>query len=472
LGAALVALLLLSADLGDQAGTITKSRAGETPIMVEGVGVQLSLTEETRAGESPIVPGTDPQGFVAEVVTPLVGLELRRPTFTAQAFYDVRLYWQDPTPVVATSTRALTPDLVSRIQGRAISETTRSGALVLHSLGFTLHARPARPLFFELAGTGSVGSPDYTALPQVLGTNQSALPPVVRLASGMVHGSAILQVAPRWELTLAAELFAWTWLDVPDDLGANAQIAGQTLVTSQTQVTVVPGVDYILTPRDSLGLGAALGEVWFSDGLAIATVTPEVNWKRRLTQRNNLKLILGLTFAHTEAVGVDVKDPLAPSGSAVSPIGSFQLSSRLLGSRGITLQSDVTGGVDYYVDPVLGTALPRAEGAIGATLIAVPTWMVILQGSFATALKTPPPLLVVGQTLSILPDETVFSISLSGRRRISENFFAELGGMYADRGPVLSTPDFRFHQRQLWVNFALTGTTRPISRQTLQIEQQ
>jgi len=219
------------------------------------------------------------------------------------------------------------------------------------------------------------------------------------------------------------------------------------------------------------GLGAALGEVWFSDGLAIATVTPEVNWKRRLTQRNNLKLILGLTFAHTEAVGLDVKDPLAPGGSAVSPIGSFQLSSRLLGSRGITLQSDVNGGVDYYVDPVLGTALPRAEAAIGATLIAVPTWMVILQGSFATALKTPPPLTVVGQTLSILPDETVFSVSLSGRRRISENFFAELGGLYADRGPVLSTPDFRFHQRQLWINFALTGTTRPISRQTLQQEQ-
>jgi hypothetical protein len=471
LGAALVALLLLAADLGDQAGTITKSRAGEPPLMVEGVGLQLSLTEETRVGESPIVPGTNPEGFVAEVVTPLVGLELRRPTLTAQAFYSLRLYWQDPTPVVATSTRALTPDLVSRIQGRAISETTRSGALVLHSLGFTVHARPARPFFFEVAGTGSIGSPDYTALPQVLGPNQSALPPVVSLATGLVHASSILQVAPRWELTLAAELFAWKWLDVPDDLGASAQMAGQTLVTSQTQVTVLPGVAYILTPRDDLGLGAALGEVWFSDGLAIATVTPEVDWKRRLTQRNNLKLILGLTFAHTEAVGLDVKDPLAPSGSAASPIGSFQLSSRLLGKDGITLQSDVTGGVDYYVDPVLGTALPRAEAAIGATMIAVPTWMIILQGSFATALKTPPALTVVGQPLTILPDETVFSVSLSGRRRISENFFAELGGLYADRGPVLSTPDFRFHQRQLWINFALTATTRPISRQTLQQEQ-
>jgi hypothetical protein len=140
--------------------------------------------------------------------------------------------------------------------------------------------------------------------------------------------------------------------------------------------------------------------------------------------------------------------------------------------EGVTVQSDISAGVDYYVDPVLGTALPQARGAIGATMIAVPTWMVILEGSFATALQTPPPLAVVGQGLTILPDETVFSISLSGRRRISENFFAELGGLYADRGPVLSTSDFHFHQRQLWINFALTGTTRPISRQTLQIEQQ
>jgi hypothetical protein len=471
LGAALVALLLLSAALGDQAGTITKSRAGETPLLIEGVGVQLSLTEETRAGETPIVPGANPVGFVAEVVTPLVGLELRRPTFTAQVFYSLRLYWQDPTPVIATSSEALTPDVLSRVQPRAATETTRSGALVLHSAGLTLRARPARTVSLEVAGSGSIGSPDYTALPQVLGNNQSALPPVVKLATGVVQATALVAVAPRWQLTLSGELFHWQWLDVPSDLGANAQATGQTLVTSQTQVTVLPGVAYILTPRDSLGFGTALSEVWFSDGLAIATVTPEVDWKRRLTVRNNLRLTLGLTFAHTQAVGTDVKDPLAPDGSAASPIGSFQLSSRIVRSEGVTVQTDVNGGVDYYVDPVLGTALPRAEGAIRATMMAVPTWMVILEASFATALKTPPRLEVAGQPVSILPDETVFSISLSGRRRISENFFAELGGLYADRGPVLSTPDYRFHQRQIWINFALTGTTRPISRQTLQIEQ-
>ena len=87
-----------------------------------------------------------------------------------------------------------------------------------------------------------------------------------------------------------------------------------------------------------------------------------------------------------------------------------------------------------------------------------------MHGDFGTILRNPPPVdqpILVGVT----PDETAFSISLSARRRVSENLFAEIGGLWADRGPVLSTPDFHFHQRQLWLHVSITGTTKPISRQ-------
>jgi len=471
LGAALVALLLLSGELGDQASTITKSRAGETPLMLNGLGVQLSITSDSRAGETPIVPGSAPRAFVAEILTPLVGLEVRRPNVTFQTFYSLRLFWQDPSPITTVTTQALAPDVVSRIQAQTLGTTSSTGPLILHSVGLTLDSHPSRVVTFDLSATGSVGSPDYTALPQVLGPVQGTLPPVVSLASGEAQANALFHVAQRWDLTLEGQVFHWQWLDVPDGLAASAQASGQTLITGQTMVSVEPGATYALTARDGLNLGTAVGEAFFYDGLKVLTVTPEVTWRRRLTARDNLKLSLGVAYAHTLATAPDSRDPLAPSGSAASPIGSIDLNSHLLRSENITVLSDLDGAVDFYVDPVLGTALPRGRVGASVTVIAVPHWMITLRGNFGTVLEAPPIQATVGQSTVIPPDETVFSISLSGRRRISENFFAEIGGLWADRGPYLDTTDFRFHQRQLWINVAFTGTTRPISRQTLPTQQ-
>jgi len=126
------------------------------------------------------------------------------------------------------------------------------------------------------------------------------------------------------------------------------------------------------------------------------------------------------------------------------------------------------GGVDYYVDPVLATAVPRARASGGITALMAPDWTATLRGDFSTALRSTAYAIPVPATSTaapappVYPDETVFSFSLSARRRVSTGAFAEIGGLWADRAPALVTPGFAFHQRQLWVFAQLAWTSHPV----------
>ncbi len=468
MGAAFVALLLFSGELGVQASAVTQSRLGETPLRLGPFGVQLSATSETRAGEAPLLPGEDPRLFVAEILTPLLGLELRRHDLTFQMFYGPRIFWEDPAPITGFSTELLAPDPVTRIRSQNQNQTSSSGPLILHSAGLTLDAKLSPRVTFQTDATGSVGSPDYTALPLVLGTVQGALPPIANLASGTAAARVKFQTTRRWELDLAGTVFHWQFLNAPDStstVAGQTSSAGQTLVTGQTFVTVQPGALFTLTPRDGVGLDASIGEASYSNGVEFLVVTPAVTWRRHISPLDRLRLSLGVTYARSLATPPGAMTPFGSSGSTAAPIGSLDLTSQLFRREGITVLSNLTGGVDLYVDPILGIALPRGEAGAGLTAIAIPLWTITLRGDFATALKDPPlQAAVVGQPPPIPLDETAFSVSLSGRRRVSENMFLEVGGLWADRGPVLSTPDFSFHQRQLWVHVSLTVTTRPIPR--------
>jgi hypothetical protein len=439
LGAAFVALLLLSGDLGGQASAVTDSRPGQSPLELNGLGYQLSATSESRAGWAPILPGGESQAFWAEILTPLLGLELRRPNFDFQLFYGPRLYWEHPN---ATRTGGVAP-------------------LVLHSVGLAINTQPSQQVILTGSATGSLGNPDYTSLPQVLGTIQGYLPPIEKLASIAGQATVRYGLSRRWELEMAASVFHYQLLDVMQSTIDAATAVGQPLFTSQTTLTEEPGATLILTPRDSLGLGVVVGESEYSDGVSVLIVTPTATWKSRLTRRDNLKLTLGFAYGRSLATPAGAVDPFGSGGSGWSPIGSAELVSRIARYDGITIQSKAAAGVDYYVDPILGNALPRGTAGAGLTVISIPDWTVDLRGDFGTVLRAPP----VTPLTSFVPDETAFSITLSTRRRISENLFGEVGILWADRGPALSDPDFHFHQRQLWLHVSVTGTTKPISRQ-------
>jgi hypothetical protein len=458
LGAAIVALLLISSgELGVQARTASEAIPGAAPLMLGEVGVQLSVRSESRAGTAPLVADGPTQAFVAEVLTPALGLELRRPSFTLQAFYTPRIFWEDPNPDSVISPQPLALDAVTRIRDEVPVSISNSGPLILHTLSLNLDARPARRVTLSAAAIGSIGSPDYTALPVVLGTVQGKLPPVVNLVSGTAQLRLHVAASRRWDLGLSVDATSWHWLDIPPNLPVS-------IITGETLITVAPGATFRLSTRDTLGFSVLLGEASYSDGVGVLTATPAVTWRRHLNPRDDLRLTLGLTYL--SALGATPPGDLpvlGASGWAIGPIGSFELTSRLLRVNGMLVLASVGGGEDFYIDPVLGVAVPRGSVGAGLAVIAPPRWMLGLRGDFGTAIRTTPYQIEVG---GLPPDETVFAFNLFVRRWISQNLATEIGGTWADRGPALVTPDFAFHQRQLWLYVALTATTRPIPRLT------
>jgi len=459
LGAAFVALLLIAAEPTFQSGAASESRRVGEPLILNTFGVQVSATSESRVGEAPILAGANSQAFVAEILIPRLGLELRRPDLIFQLFYAVRFYWENPNP-------DSTPDPMTGL------ERSQWAPLILHTAGLSLDTRASRRVSLAATATGSIGSPDYTTLPQILGTVQASLPPIVDVAAVDTEVRGGFRATRRWTLNLTGHLSYWHWLDAPPastpTTMGQTMVAGQIFMTGQTLVTVTPEAEIVLTARDWLGIGAALGATSYSDGAGISTATPEVTWRTRVSPRTNFRLTGGVTYAKALGTTPQGTQPLlGASGSTVAPIGSFELFSSLMRHDQILVQGGVTGAVDFYVDPVFDSAVSRASVGGRLTLISSPLWMATLRGDFGTALRDTPYQTIFNGALvpnAVPPDETAFSVGLSARRWMSENLLAEVGGIWADRAPALVTPDFKFHQRQLWIYVALTATTRPIAR--------
>ena len=450
---ALVAFCLLSGDLGVQAsGTGAQETPGK-PAFVPGIlALQASVASESRAGVAPPLPGYAPDSFVAEILIPRLALELRDTGLVFSAWYSPRFFWQYPNPSSVTGP-VLNPSAVP------IAPTTVSEPLILHTFGLTLDARASRSVQVTASAGGSIGEPDYTTLPLLLGTGQAALPSAVELASANGQALVVKKLTQRWQVSLAGQASHWQWLNIPPG------VEGSGTATSQTSVSGEPAAAFLVTPRDALGLGTAVGWVSYSYGSGALVVTPAATWKRRLDRGTDLNLRLGLTYVHLLGSTPPGFTPLlgANETEAISPVGSAELVLRLARLDQVMLLGRTFAGVDFYLDPILGTGLPRGLVAAELTAVSVPSWTISLRGDFATALQDVPV-----KPPQIPPDETAFSLTLAVRRRVTENFYAELGGRWANRGPTLYTPNFHFDdQRQLWAYLSLIATTRPIPRPSL-----
>jgi hypothetical protein len=310
---------------------------------------------------------------------------------------------------------------------------------------------------------GAVGEPDYTTLPLVLGTTQGAFPSttITKLASGSASGRADARLTRRWDLTLAVLGSFWHFIDY------NAADLPPNTVPGQANGSAELGALFLLTPLQQIGLSTTVGDALYSSYGGMVTVTPAAIWKARLTQREDLRLTLGMTYVHAVGTAVPGTVPLlGGESSAVSPIGSADLTAHLARRNGVLFTGHLRGGVDYFLDPVLGSAAPRAFAGLESGTLAASGWATLLRGDFATALRTTPYPVAPGQPQ---PDETAFAVTLAVRRPVAQHLLAELGGVWGNRGPALFAPDFHFHQRQLWIYLSITGTTRPIPRSGLPV---
>jgi hypothetical protein len=383
------------------------------------VNAEALVRSESRAGQAPIVAGSESQTFVATLVRPVAQLELLQRGTILRLEYGPRIFWQDPRPIEA------------------------SGPLILHTASASLESHAAPGVLFTAIATGSIGSPDYTALPQLLGTTQGTLPVIARLASGAGSGSAAIQLTARTQLDVLAHASAWRSLDAPD--------GGTTAVTSLTQAGLASGATYRVTALQRIGLHADVGGAWYSTGLRYLTVTPMANWDAPLTPVHTLRATLGAVYAR----------PFLPPGAletraaSISPVGSVDLEARVSRWENVVLRVNGGAAVTYFFDPVLGSASPRGAIRAGASLAVAPDWTASLRGDFGT-----------GPRLDAAPmaDVTVFSVAASVRNALTRNLLVELGGMWADRAPAFGTPMFAFHQPQLWAFLAITATTRTATR--------
>jgi hypothetical protein len=414
LGNLLVALALFSGELDVQATAVVEARAGEQP----------DPRDYTKQA-----------AFVAAVVTPIATLVYGEPGLSLRLSYSPRVYWSDPNVL------------------------TSMAPLLLHTVDLVIAEQVTKRFALHGELIGSIGQPDYTTLALTL--QSGTVPQITEIASAIGGITTRTALTRRWELDLDGRLFYWKALDVqPPD--PTAVVPTTPAITEQKSAAEQATALFQLTRRNALGFGVAASQASYSSGIAVYTVGPTATWKVHLTPVDDLKLILGLQYVRaTEPTMPGVTPLLAPSGQAVSPIGGFELVSRVARRDEVLILANAAAGVTYYVDPVIQTAAPRAEATAGMTGIMLPYWLATVHADFATTLRS-----TQFEINGLVPDETVVSLTLAVQRLISTGFFFEIGGTWAERAPAFVAKDFHFDQRQLWVFARLSWFSHPLPRQT------
>ncbi|HXJ23276.1 MAG TPA: hypothetical protein VMT03_23880 [Polyangia bacterium] len=420
---------VLLAELTNPAVTSPQAIVSETRALDALPGTLVfdaTLRSEFRAGEAPALSNLPTQSFAAALITPRVDLGVGRPGMVWTAWYSPRLFWQVPHLPAAT-------DL-----------------LVLHTFGLALDVRLSRRTQVTASVGGSVGALDYTALPQVLGTIQAALPPVLQVSATTAQGVLSIQLSSRWTFGLGGTAFYWRWLEVPAGLPPDT-------VTQQVALSGGPGLGFRASHVDTFRVDVPIQEAWYSNDSHFLVVTPATTWRRALARRVDLSLRLGLSYAQstlTSGASID-----SPGEVAIGPVGSVELVSRVARWDEATFSARASAGVDHFLDPVIGVGVRQWFAAGQLDAVSSRRGALGLRGAFATVFGEVPTAPGVGQ-----PDETVFSLGVWMRKRMSAYVLAECGGLWADRAPPLATPDFHFHQRQLWIYLTLAATTKPATR--------
>jgi hypothetical protein len=415
---------------------------------------------EVRGGEAPVVAGGPSAPSLIGVVTPTVDLRFEGHALQLRLDYSVRVFYL-----------------------RAEGFPDQGAPLVLHTVGASAKQRLSPRVLVSSLASVSYGAADYTYLPQVLGTTQAALPQVLDILAVTAEAGIQVRLSREWTFLFTLDGSHYgpangSGSNQPSPVPVSGSPGLAPALTppfpEQTAVYATPSVIGRVTPRDDITFASAVtyqsisspqlvtqsgsGPAMFVPGtFEVLTVAPLVGWRRRLSPRDRLRLEAGLVYDYVIASPSVLRPfPVAPTANAA--INSFVVNHRYLA---VQLGSGL--GVDYFVDPVLGTSGPRGTASFGAHLILPPSWILGIEGSFVTSLS-PHPLgaLSMVDTTGPLPDETAFAVALPVRHRASKNLIVEFGGRWADRAPHWAAPNFAFHQRQLWLYVSLTATSRPV----------
>jgi hypothetical protein len=409
------------------------------PLLASPFDLNAGVLTEARGGKSPVLAGKDPEWFAAAVLTPQVEASLRDERVEAQLAYLPRFFWQVPN-----------------------NAGFKTRTLILHQLSFRIFGRPTSTTDANAHAFASYGQPDYSILSYLLPTGQTALPQVQTIVTASGGFGVEQSLSRRLHLTLAGDA---VYFRVIDEVPIQNATGMASTLPRQTSFDATPGVVYSVTRNDDFLLTSTVAYGQYANDTAIVTVTPLLTWRNRQPAGDGLRLSIGLSYA--QDVGTT---HIISSGSALLPTATGDVLHGLLVQDGYGLLAHLRVTAEQYVDPILLSTGPRFMASGQLSLTAAPDWSVALQGDFSASLaKLPPPPPGTGPPPGAPPnpdarppDQTAFSVRVPARHRFSRNCVLEFGGLYGDRGPSLTSSDFKFHQRQLWAYFALTITTRDV----------
>ena len=133
----------------------------------------------------------------------------------------------------------------------------------------------------------------------------------------------------------------------------------------------MPTLAYRLTQVDDLLLETGVGWEKHSSGIELYRFEPRVGWQRRLAPERMLSVLAGV--AYTQDVG---ERSATGSKHDVSPLAEGRLEGHLWREQQRSLSGAFGVQVEYYVDPVVATAGPRALATTGLSMGMGQNWNV------------------------------------------------------------------------------------------------
>jgi len=389
--------------------------------------VNVAVTAEGRAGEGPLAADATIRKGVIGILMPDLQLAYLSRVSDVRLDYVARIFWRTP------------------------NDLGTNKPLILHSVNLVGTSQVTGRLQLSATANMSVGESDYTALTLVL-PNQPALPSVADFFSLTAAAGAVESLSRTAKVGLNLSYINRT------PLGATAEVmAAPGMIVPpfphQNTFGAEPNFRLTLSRIDELVFSGLVSYGTYTGGVDILLAAPQLKWQRHLSRQFILHLIGGLAYVHVEPT-LDARTPVAP-------IAEIGLDMDLDHRRGVVTRASTAARVDYFVDPVLGTAGPRLLLTLSWSSTLNPNWLVGIDATYSTVFVATTPLFLGTTPI----DETMAAVSLPVRYRASDNLFTEFGVRWSDRAPSLEVSAFGFHQRQLWLYVALTATTRrPVSR--------
>jgi hypothetical protein len=385
---------------------------------------RLQLATEVRAGEGPLQAAQAPRAGVAVVATPSFLLRWSEPGLRFQIDYSARGFWRQP------------------------NELGHQRPLLLHVLHLALIDRVS-PLFdVNAEAQASVGEADYSVLPTLFASPQSSLPDVAKILSLTAGLGMSWEPSRLWLIEVAGgaehrqTLGAFSTTPDASEMTPGLRLPRQTSVRQSSMVGLRPSRRALV----GLSLTGAFAQYDSAPApkISLLAVSPQGYWRYKISRETELRGAFGAALSSRwEKTSAD--------GLTIGPTFSLMAESHFARVEGQTW--DVGGGLseESQLDPVLAVAIPRGSALLHVWWRGPPRWQAGIEGSFITSLSRTP---LVG-----LPDETAFNLSLPIRYRVSLHGIWEWGVRWADRAPHWDAPEFRFHQRQVWLYCSLLAET-------------